>query len=260
MYKNNKLTPDILRKKGAYYLNFETSTRQFRDDNLNELIEKEKKLPEKYKSLIPQLKELKRRIISQRYWEKAGIEISMTRIQELTDQYTWFFKTDSISNEKRIDHILNNPYHKNKVIHYNMYQLNENIWDASLIRTSSVALLWEIMNLKKSEQTASIEPFLDSLNLNPFEEKKCQDMPYSLKDELNMRLNYIFYNNRNTPITYNIVSENGKKRTKRSFVLPSKTFSLHETNLNSSEFIEILDDDECSKIYGRSREDYLVIN
>ena len=56
--------------------------------------------------------------------------------------------TDSISIEKNIEFCLTDPIFKSKVLHYNEYDLGENTWDASLIRTSAVALLWKIKTLR----------------------------------------------------------------------------------------------------------------
>ena len=53
-----------------------------------------------------------------------------------------------MSIEKNINFCLTDPFLKNKIIHYNEYDLAENTWDASLIRTSCGGIALENKKLK----------------------------------------------------------------------------------------------------------------
>ena len=258
-YINNKTTREDLLKNPALFLEFSTNTKQFIDDNLDELIDLEKVLPEKYAQLIPKLKELKTRIKSQRKWEKMVIEISMERKKENADQLPWLNLSDSLSIEKSIDYYLTNPFYKNKILHYNDYDLDENTWDASLINTSSVALLWTIKNLRGTEN-ASIDSFLKKLGMIPFQEIECDGYPFEKKESINFRLNHIFYNNTDKTVFYNYVNLEGEIWNRKKRSLPPKSFNLSDFSLNTNYFIEALENDSCKKIYRRIKEDYLVIN
>ena len=261
MYLDNEITKDMLRKNGARYLGFNTSMRQFIDDHLNEIIANEKQLPQAYRSLIPDLKELKRRLESRRYWEKAAIEISKERFKEMADTYPWNYKYDSISNEKRINLILNDSLYKNKIIHYHSYQLYENVWDASLIRTTSVAVLWKIMNIRKKDNPPQIDTFLNNLELTPFKKIPCNNKPYIMEDlKIDAGLNFIFYNNRSSPAEFKIVDENGNPLIDGSRTLEAKSFLLYEFGLRKNEFIQVLNQGECYNIFGKNKEDYVIID
>ena len=104
----------------------------------------------------------------------------------MVDKHTWFYGFDSIAREKKIHYILNDSLYKNKLTHYNYYQLSENVWDASLIRTTSVALLWKIKNIRNTENPPHIEEFLKALKLTSLKEISCNAKPYKVDDLKNV--------------------------------------------------------------------------
>lgn len=237
---------------------FTTTHKQFLDDNLNELIALEKQLPEKYKFLIPSLKELKRRIESQRKSQGLVDEISTTRAKELSDQLSYYYSSDSLSREKQITYYLTDPFYNNKIEHFNVYYLNENVWDGTLIRTLCVALLWEI---KKAREDVKIplENFLNSLGLKPFQELNCEE-PVKIEENIRFRRNYIIYNNSDDPIFYNFLNTEGEVLNQSARSLPPKSFRLNEFSLGVNNLIQVLKNDTCNKIYRRVKEDYIIIN
>jgi hypothetical protein len=261
LYINDKLTPEIVRDNWQIRrgLGFGTSTRRFIDDNLNELISTEKQLPSNYKLFIPELKELKRRIDSQRKWEQVAVDISISSKKEMTLKFPWYRLRDSLSNELQIEHFLTDPIYKGKLLHYNDYQLDENIWYASLIRTSSVALLWKIRKMKGSAPP-KIEDFLEELGLRPFLTKNCDAYPYEVNEMINLRMNFIFYNNRSDTLYFNLTDNKGHIHNSDPMSLPPFSFELDGADLESMDNIQILDKDSCQKIYYRTKQDYLIIN
>ena len=240
------------------YLFFGTNTKKINDDNLDELIELEKQLSKKYIQLFPNLKKLKRLIESRRKWEKAVIDIAMSRQKEFTDELPYYNLRDSLSTEKIINYILTNPNYKSKILHFNKYQLNENIWDATLIRTSSVALLWKIKSLREDAPT-SIETFLKNLGLKPFQELECGEHPFEEKEPI-FRRNFIIYNNTNKIVFANVLNTEGEALNPKKNILQPKSFGLEEVGLGVNIFIEVLENDTCKKVYRRINEDYLIIN
>ncbi len=258
-YTNNEITREDLLKNHIYFLNFGIMTRQYSDDNLDKLIELEKELPKKYAELIPEFKQLKWLVESQRKWENAVVEISMERRKEVVDQLPWLNLSDSLSIEKAIKYILTDPFHKNKILHFNDYDLDENTWDASQIRTTSVALLWHIKNLKGT-QNISIDSFLNNLGMVPFQELECDGHPFEKKETVNFRLNYILYNNTDKTIFYNIINLEGEILNRKKLSLTPKSFQVSAARLNTNYFIEVLENDSCKKVYRRIKEDYLVVN
>ena len=256
---NNKMTREDLLKNPLIFLEFGTSTRDFIDDNLDALIDLEKELPNKYVALVPELKLLKARIESQRKWEKAVVEISMARKKELADQLPTLFLTDSISIEKNIEFCLTDPIFKSKVLHYNEYDLDENTWDASLIRTSAVALLWKIKTLRNDVDT-SLDDLLKSIGLKPFQELDCGAFPVETIEKIGIRLNCILYNNSDSEVFYNVLDTKGKVLNNRKLSVAPKSFILNEYSLSESRLIQVMDNDTCKKIYRRLKQDYLILN
>ncbi len=257
LYIKNEIIPDGGLNQ-LRYLFFRTNTKKINDDNLDELIELEKELSKKYIQLVPNLKKLKRLIESRRQWEKAVIDITMSRQKEFTDELPFYNLRDSLSTEKLINYILTNPSYKSKILHFNNYQLDENIWDATLIRTSSVALLWEIKSLREDAST-SIETFLKNLGLKPFQELECGAHPFEAKEPI-FRRNFIIYNNTNKIVFANVLNTEGEPINTKKNILQPKSFALEEVDLGVNVFIEVLENDTCKKIYRRIKEDYLIIN
>ena len=258
-YINNKITREDLWKNPKLFLEFSTSTRKYIYDNLDALIDLEKELPQKYVALVPELKLLKSRIESQSKWEKATVEISMVRKKELADQLPTLYLTDSISIEKNIEFSLTDPIFKSKVLHYNEFDLNENTWDASLIRTSAVALLWKIKTLR-NDVDSSLDDFLKSLGLKPLQELDCGALPVETMERPEFRLNFIFYNNSDTEVFFNILNTEGKVENRRELSIAPKKFVLVEWPLSEDRLIQVMDNDTCKKIYRRLKQDYLIIN
>jgi hypothetical protein len=258
-YINNKITREDLLKDPDMFLRFSTLTRNFKDDNLDALIELEKELPIKYVALLPELKLLKERIESQRKWEKAVIEISMTRKKELADELPTVYLTDSISIEKNIKYFLTDSIFKNKVIHYNEYDLIENTWDASLIRTSVVALLWKIKTMR-GHAVGTIDEFLKNVGLRPFQELSCGAFPVETVQGTNFRLNYILYNSSDKEVFFNVLDTEGKILNPREFSLAPKSFGLGEFTLSENGLIQVLENGTCKDIFRRLKQDYIVIN
>ena len=258
-YKSNKITKLDVAKNRGYGLRFGTHTQQFIDDNLNEIISLEKELPESYQNLVPNLKELKRLIESQRFWERKVVEMSMKNKQELAGEHEWLYGGDSIRAQKYTQLILSDPIYKNKVILYNQYQLDENIWDASLIGTSAINILWEIVNTE-TDFPGGIDAFLKELDLKPMQQLQCDALPYQLENEPWVRLSFIMYNDKDEPVSFNYVGSNGQKLNSGNLTIEANSFLLGENYLSTGEYIEIIENEECNSIYGRSREDYIVIH
>ncbi len=259
LYVNGQLSREQLsNRRVMWQLGFGTSTRRFIDDNLDELIATEKQLPSAYKPLTPELKELKRRIESQRKCEQIAIDISISSRTEMANRYPWYNLSDSLSGESYIDHILTDPIYKSKLLHYNAYQLDENTWDATIIRTSSVALLWKLKQIKRTAPP-TIEEFLDQLGLRSFQKMDCDGYPFEVTEEINLYSNFIFYNNRSDTVYFNFRNSEGEIFNEK-LSLPPHSFQLDEWAFGNDECIEMLQNDSCHAVYRRSKEDYLIFN
>jgi hypothetical protein len=251
---------DLWEARGTtWMLRFGTATRRFIDDHLDELIATEKRIPESHRFLIPQFKELKRRIESQRTWEQKAIEISSAYKKEMSDRYPWFnLLPDSLARDKLFEHALADPIYKSKVLHYQRYHLYENNWDASLIRTSSIAILWHLKQIRGTAP-ASIEEFLDGMGLRPFHEAPCGSFPIVIEDGVNIPVNGIYYNNRSDTVYFNRRDLQGVLD-ERSRAIAPHSFYLDEFSILSRLCIEVLENDSCSSLYYKTDQDCLIIN
>ncbi len=258
-YVNGKITREDLLKTGLRFLRFATMTRSYRHENLDKLIDLEKELPKKYAHLIPEFKLLKVRIESQTKWENTVIELSLERSREMADLLPSSLLEDSISKEKTLQFYLTDELHKSKLIHYNSYLLTESTWDASLIRTSAVSLLWSIQNIREPD-SIKLDTFFANLNLTPFKELECSENPYQAKEKVNFRVNPIIYNHSKEPVCINFINLDGEILNSNQHCLPAGKWILSELDLPTNVLIEITDNESCNKVYRRTYEDYLVFN
>ncbi len=260
LYRNKKITKKMLEDDSYLEWGFGTFTQQFSDDRLNELISIEKQLPKNYKALIPHLKELKRRIESQRNWEKKAVDLSLSRFKEMTDTQPWLFKSDSISRDKARHYYLTDEIYQNKVLHYNTLQLAENVWDATLIRTSSAVILWKIKNLRTKNNSLDLASFLSDRSLEPFEELNCSQNKYETRESISFGRNFIIYNNTDKKIKFNIIKQTGEIVSKGSIAPKSLLFD-ESVELSTNRLVQRIDDTgSCSKVYRYTKEDYLIFN
>lgn len=261
LYVNGQLTSEILRdnRELVWHLGFGTSTRKFIEDNLDELISAEKQLPTAYAQLTPDLKELKRRIESQRNWEQVAIDISISSRKEMTEEFPWYQLYDSLSIASKIEHYLTDPIYKGKLLYYNWYQIGENVWDATLIRTSSLALLWQIKEIRGTAPS-TIEGFLEEFGLKSFETMECGALPFEVSEEIHLYSNFIFYNSTSDTAYFKIHGSEGQALIIGKQSLPPHSFQLMELELGVDQCIEVLDNDSCQTLYHRAKEDYLIIN
>jgi hypothetical protein len=248
----NKITRELIIERFPFYRLF---TQRFINDNLDQLIALEKEMPKHYKPIVGDLKELKRRIESQHNWENMATDIYLQRRKELVDNLPWFLNNDSLAIDKKLDYTLNDPFFKNKVISFIEFQLSENVWDCSLIRTSSIALLYKIKTLK--EENVQLNTYLEDLGLKPFNQLSCNEKEFSRKERVLFRNNSILYNNLDTIANYNIIDENGKRLNQNSLSLEPKSFRLDEFSFNRYA-IQLLKNGECQTVYSYVKDGFVI--
>ena len=234
---------------------FQTFTRFIQDERLNEIIAQEKQLSNYYQSLMPELKRLKTRIESRRFWESEALSLSMQRYKEFADQTPWFNGLDSLAINNIITRSLEDKIYRNKVEHYNALQLDENVWDGTLIRTSSVALLWELKSTK--DETLEIEKFLKNLNLKPFIEYECNEA-INKAYNAGFRRNLIIYNTQSKEVTLQVRSKTGVFQS--HITIPAESFHLRgQFALGKNDFLELEENENCRKVFDPYNEDYLIL-
>lgn len=256
LFIQNKVTPEMIRASpNLINRDFGTNTIKFLDDRLIEIIASEKLFPSQYQGLIPELKLLKSRIDSHRFWESKALDLAGRKREEYVNKFTWSYRNDSLSFEKEIHYALTDSIYRNNVNFYTDLQLSENVWYASLMRTSSVALLWHIKQIQGLDETLTITQFFKELDLKPLSEYACTDKPYKI-NEISFRRNFIVYNNTSDPITLHYIDESGKRLF--SFTMSSNKFLLERFSMVHNRFIQLTVDDECRKVFKQNKEDYLL--
>ena len=252
LIKENKISRQLIIDYFPFYRIF---TQRFINDNLDQLIALEKEMPEHYKPIIGDLKELKRRIESQHNWENMATDIYMQRRKEMVDNLPWFLDNDSIAINKKLDYTLNDPFFKNKVRSFIGFQLTENVWDCSLIRTSSIALLYNIKTLKK--ENVQLNTYLEDLGLKPFNQLSCDEKVFSRKERVRFRNNFILCNNLDTIANYNIIDKNGKRLNQNILSLEPKSFRLDEFSFYGNT-VQLLKDGECQTVYTYVKDGFVI--
>ena len=256
LLNQHKVTPEMIRASPNLISRaFGTRTIKFLDDRLVEIIALEKQFPARYKGLIPDIKLLKRYIDSHRYWESKALALAEKKNEEYVNKFKWYFSGDSLSFEKAIVHSLTDTIYRNNVNYYTNMQLNENVWDASLMRSTSVAVLWQIKKIKGLDKTLTIKQFFNELGLTPLTEYACTDKPYKV-NEIGFRRNFIVFNNTKDSITFNYVDENGE-RPYPIKISPNK-FLLEDLSMPRNRFIELTVNDACKRVFKQNKEDYLL--
>lgn len=262
LYTKKKITKKMLAKNSDLRWGFGTFIQNFSDDHLNELISLEKQFPVKYAHLVTDLKELVRRIASQRNWEKKALDLSLSRWKEFADTQPWLFEENESNTEEALDYYLNNQFHRNKVLHYNSIQLGENVWDASLIRTTSTAILWKIkeIQIKEGKEVDSYsmeEDLFPALRLQPFKKLDCDKFPYEKIESIGFGRNFVLYNDTEKLVKFNIIDLNGAVTS--SGKIKPKSFILDEFSLGANDLIQRLDENgNCEQIYRYTKEDFLI--
>lgn len=253
--KQKQITEELIQSRFAFPF-FNTFLQKFLADNLDELIASERQMSEKYKIIISDLKELKRRIESQHKWENRATDISAERSKEMIDTLPWLFSEDPLKTQKALEHTINDPFFRNKVLSYLGFQLNENVWDASLIRTSSLAILYKIRILKN--ENIELTPFLESFGLTAFNTLNCDDKSSPIIDEVNFRTNFVVYNKLDTAVSYRIVDENGQMKDQPTRVLEPQSFNLDYFSLPNNLRIQLLKDGKCETVYTYAKDGFVI--
>jgi len=239
---------------------FGTNTSRFNDEHLNELIAIENQLPEKYLSIITKLKELKRMLESQKIWEDAVVDLAKQRKKEFVETLPWFYDSDSLSKEKAKDFLLNDPFYRNKVKQFTDLQLDENIWDATSLRTMSIDLLW---NLKKMDPKYDIDikAYLNSKNLVPFDTFDCDANSFNTVKQPNFRTRFVTIQNNRTELTLNFMDE--QMVISQSLKIPPVSndaeFILEDQYFGKVSFIQVIEAGKCVKIYSIVRDGFLIL-
>lgn len=256
LFDKSRVTPEMIRASpDLCWRDFGTSTIKFLDDKLVEIIAVEKQFPKRYQGLIPDIKLLKNRIDEHRFWEGKALDLAGVKSEEYVNKFPWYYRNDSLSLEKYIHHALTDTIYRNNVNFYTDLQLNENVWYASLMRTSAVALLWQIKTIKGLDETLTIKQFFNELGLKSLIEYACTDKPYTI-NEISFRRNFIIFNDTKESITFNYVDESGKQS--NPFTISPNKFLLTFNTMPSDRFIELTVGDECRKVFKQNKEDYLL--
>ena len=257
LYRKNLISEKQLKENPRMGLGlFGTRTIDFDHESLDELISLEKEFPEAFSELATELKLLKKRIVSQIYWEEKSLQLANDRVKELVDTKEWMALNTPENLQEMAQFILTDVIIKNKIDNYIRIELNENVWDASLIRNSSIALLWNLKTKKDTTQK-DVRQFLKGLTLEPFIEYDCENKNHQLSD-VNFRRTFTIYNNTKDIITFNYLDKNQK--TVFGDKIAPKKFSIRENRLNKDQIIQVLKNGNCYKIYDQFRQDYIIID
>ena len=139
--------------------------------------------------------------------------------------------------------------------------LNENMWDMSLIRTSSAYILWKTNTIQNASFNASFEQLLEQNEMTPMQVFDCKDALTVQNPTYDFRINTTIYNNTNESVTLNLVDASGNHILNIS--VPPVNLLMDELALGANDnylFIEVQKEGNCSAIHGFEANGFLVIN
>lgn len=258
LFFDGKVTRAMLREKpGLAFTDYRTRSTFLEDEHLDEVIAQEKQLSAEKKVLMPYIKIIKRRIKAWRFWQNKTLELAMQRRKELASKTPVITeKNRSEVFEKLFTRSLEDKIYRNEVRHYTRMQLGENVWEANLIRTSSIVLLWELKRSKDSN--LQIETFLKSMELEPLLEFPCGEVPKKPYETYFDR-SILIYNNQDVEADISLLMKNGDrleshKIPPKSFLDPKFFFEIYSSTYYAHE-----KDGKCLKVYDANKEDYIIL-
>ncbi|MEM9078252.1 MAG: DUF6090 family protein [Bacteroidota bacterium] len=256
----SELSVNQMRDIGAL-IELGTFSQNFLDDNLAKIIENEKEIPSDYENLIPHLKELQRRITSQKKWEGIILDMVYEHRAEYAKKLDWLYKRDSISRNKSIEFMLTDAIFKNQLKNWSRTMLNENFWDMSLIKTSSVFLLWKINTIQNKDISVSFEEVMMENEMNPMSVFECNEELVVTNPTYGFRINSTLFNNMDKEVTLDLITKTGDRLF--SISIPPKDLFINELELGANQnyaFLELKKDSVCTKIYGFVPNGFLIID
>ena len=230
---------------------FDTFVYEMTNDNLNEFISLEKSLSIRDKSFLKLAKELKDGMKERTIWEAKATDLSLQRIKEFSDELPWFYNKDSLSNKLRNDYIKNNPFFKNKAIHYLNFQLNENVFYASEIRNNALMLLWKLECIENKDIDLSV--FLNKRGLRSFNQSECNSSTNIIPEYLGFRNMFVVYNHSSETKVFQLLNDNQQ-------IIQNTTLETNEyinLQFGDNEYIQL--DENCERIYTPVRNGFLIL-
>ncbi|RKD92134.1 DUF6090 family protein [Mangrovibacterium diazotrophicum] len=252
-----KVTREMLIKNPNLIIKGGSATRRYPDENLNDILAGENYIPERYSGLVPDLKELKVLLESQKKWETAVLEFNENWAKYQNDNLPWLHQTDPASKEAKLDYYLNDPYYINRLYWYATLQFDENTYDATKISSLSVALLWLINAVKVNPDKIDFMTFMKQHGFVPFEEKDSNASFDSLEYRTQFRMSFPIYNNLGSAVTLKRTSADDGETT--TYTLPDSPEFYFFPNLNHGDIWEYSDKNGNVRKYRSTRNGYLII-
>ena len=106
-----------------------------------------------------------------------------------------------------------------------------------------------------------IKDYLKNKKLKPFETFDCEARTYNTDKHLNFRTTFVLIKNNRKEIILNFLDKN-KVITQSINLNPSAndpSFIIREYYFGKVEFIEVIEENKCSKIYSFVKDGYLIL-
>ncbi|QGY46865.1 hypothetical protein GM418_25360 [Maribellus comscasis] len=254
-FRENRTLKDVKYGQGSFYDKFgifDTYVRELEVENLDALIAHEKSLSHYDKALLPIARNVRRTIAMRKVWETKATELSLDRFREFADELPWYYDTDSISNSKRDYYIQNNPNFRNKAIHYLNFQLNENVFYASGVRSGSLILLWKLQQKKSTNDGFST--FLLEKGLVPFKKINCDSLTQMKPEFIGFRNVFIIHN----PSSHDVILNkfDGQNNINRKLKLNANSERM--LFMDENEYIQL--GDSCQTVFSPVRNGFLLLD
>jgi len=224
------------------------------EDNLLAAINSENQAPDIYKPAIRDFKTLKAQIVR---WENSYTKSTQKIIDydnSLAENYFWYNEDDSVSIESKIDYLLNNQYYGNKVKIFKNGYLNNNVYDISMIRNLSVAILVKLARLENDPET-NINDLIRQLRLNPYKpEFDTASTPVNQK--INFRVSQLWFNGSDQPVEITTLAQKDEEL-RGTWNLEPGRYRL--ATLGDGELVKVEFENGKSEMYRSVADGYLLI-
>ena len=239
-----------------------TQTAQFFKESLTVFLEAEEKLPEKYEHLIPELKALSRLFRSQENWERITLEDreDITRNVMFTDAYVLSTLDEKVLRKELQKLVSSNQFRNRVLFSYGSTFLEENAWDVTQIRASSLILLWKLRKVVTGNSDTNVNDYMEQHGLLPFNAMGCDAEldSSSYRDNFrSYRMAFPFYNNSNEVRYLDFLD--AEMNVYATEAIDPRTFHFNDYELHDEDRFAVRDGENCLGHYKAVRNGFLIL-
>ncbi|WP_340111906.1 DUF6090 family protein [Maribellus mangrovi] len=253
MALNNKITRDMYRENPDFRNAINSRYFYPVQDNLSAALSFENHIPNRYMSIVPQLKLLSAQFDRWQDSYSISFETVINYNDWLTDRFSWYSRNDSLAVESNIDYLLNDPVYLNKLSFFRNNYLNNTIWNVTILRSLSAGILAKLEQIEKSEKESDINALFDQLRLKPYNHIS-DTTGFTTDQQVQFRTGSLIYNATNQTITvFRIIDF------RRNYPRTLNPGDFYTPITNGGDLVEVVYENQDSQFYQTVIDGYLLI-